>query len=236
MRYISSGKNEKAFGLLFQKICGRGDTFEFHPDGLSLLKSLPETDDAGVLIILEYDVFKGFSDFIFDFLSMRGLRIPLILVGNPPLRTGEQSMRWISENEFQYDVQNFHLLHPLLRRVSDALRSDEVHAVFSEKDSLRETAWRLRGPAKNPIAAVQEKINLPAAAYNLLCFLYKNRLRDVSVSEIERHLFTAAGSDMARRNVVYAYISRIRKSFEKLPVRMIEIVRTKKGFYRLFFR
>jgi len=101
---------------------------------------------------------------------------------------------------------------------------------------LKTEELRLASREENPIEEMHKKSILPPSIYNLLSFLYKNRLREISLDEIEKHLHVESDSDKIRKNTVYAYIARARNCIEREPLCQLQLLRTRKGYYRLIHR
>ena len=225
MRYICSGKSKKFFDILYGRIGEEGDSIRYCENSLILLRELVLDECSADMIFLEYEENKGFSDLIFNLLDSKNLKIPLILLCDYAKSEKERVNFWLSENEFKYDSPFLHPLIPIFRKISAAMECDDLKYFYSnndEKDSLLEK--------------IRQTNKLPPVAYNLLSFLYKNNDRDISIREIEKKLHISAESEKIRKNVVYAYLSKLRKCFEEIPRCTMELVRTRKGFYRLFLR
>lgn len=241
MRIVCSGRSRRWFKNLYQKICGDKDSFLFFGSALALLhKLISETVRADVLL-LDYDLYHGFAGLFFEMLRSGDLEIPILLVGHG--RTSDRVQGWLCENELHYDTQTMHRVIPLLQKINEALESGGMDDLFlsADGDEMRacsfERARLQASPQKmNPIEQLRRKTDLPPSSYNLLKFMYKNRRREISIEEIETHIQIEGGSDAARKNTAYSYISRLRKCIEKSPRCEMEIIRTRKGFYRLFLR
>lgn len=228
MCFVCSGRKRNTFELLYQEVSSSDDVFIFYESGLSLLKDLICKNISADLLLLEYSLYQGFSDFFYDVLLAKNMKIPIILIGNPFLKRKSLAQRWISENELYYDVQTFHTLRHILQRITEALGLEMIHRLFFEE------AAESSAPKKaNLVEIIRKKTALTPVVSNLLNFFYKNRRREISIREIENLLHIAAKSEKIRKNVVYAYISKLRKCVETVSFCSIEIVRTRKGFYQL---
>ena len=239
MRFVFSGQNKSLFNLLKTYVCEEGDTFSYFDDGLNLLKSILLDDVCVDFILLEQTVYKGFEEFLFNLLSSRSLKIPLVLVGECELGADERIAAWISENEIQYDLQTFHTLIPVFQKIYAALEKPEIKRLLENpaKNDLPVEGKLLIKKAKiNPVDNFRNENSLSPAIYQLLKYLYKNRCREVSLLEIEKHMNIKGRSEKSRRNAVYAYISRLRKCFEGVPLCTMEVQRTRMGFYKLILR
>ena len=115
MRIVCSGNNKKVFETLFHLIGKSDDVFGFFKDGLLLLKSIVYDSKLPDLIILEYETYRNFTDFIYNVLKAKKLIIPVILIGIPELKSEALACHWLAENEYLYDVHNLHPMIPLFR-------------------------------------------------------------------------------------------------------------------------
>ena len=248
MCYVCSGQNKKIFELLYKRFATETDTFVYFDSGMDLLSSLTSGAVHADILLLDFTVYKSFCDFIYDFLKSRNLKIPIILLGK--FLTSEKNLpaRWISENEFRYETQTLHTLAPVLKKINNALSdeaieryfsryrySDEANSLWFEKIAAAGEKQKIT-KSKNLIEFVRRKTNLPPSVFNLFKFLYKNRRREVSIEEIEKVMNITSKCEKIKKNAAYAYISRLRKSIEKLPEDIIELVRTRKGYYKLIVK
>ena len=187
---------------------------------------------------MDYDLYRNFTELIYDILNSKNLKIPLILVGDPKRNAVERMNYWVSINEFRYNIQTLHLMSPLFQKITEELDSPDLRNLIFGND-VSETALELEAPVKNSRKNVLESFrksnNLPPSIYNLLVFLFKNRSREVSVDEIARYMNISGENEKSRKNAVYAYISRLRKFIDCTPKCAIELRRTRTGYYRLFF-
>lgn len=236
MFFACSGKTRGEFEELCKKICGKGDSVVFYASGLELLQKIVVNPRRTDLILLDYEFYKGFANLIFDVLKSRDIKIPVIMIGKTLANKKLCTEVWIAENEFRYDVQNFHMLRPVLDRISLAFSSIEEKMPDEISPSLKTEDLRLASREENPIEEMHKKSILPPSIYNLLSFLYKNRLREISLDEIEKHLHVESESDKIRKNTVYAYIARARNCIEREPLCQLQLLRTRKGYYRLIHR
>ena len=240
VHFISSGRTKSSFELLYQKIAQDGDSLSFYENGMTLLREMSlslETDSAPdampkSLLLLDYALYKGFSDFIFDFLRLKNILIPIVLI-NPFAHASDMlPLQWISENEFQYDYPNLHALYPILKKINDALKDTEIVRAFENTPFALESE-KTAPAVKNPIERMQNHAHLSPSVYNLLNFFYKNRRREISITEIETHLRIASDCPKARKNAAYSYIARLRKCIGSAPSCSLKVLRTRSGHYKL---
>ena len=229
-----SGQNQKMFGFLHRIFSDKNDVFVFCSDGLNLLQKLIFEKAQVDLILLEYNFYKSFSDLIFNLLESKNLKIPIIFIGESNYNKSERLKRWIAENEFQYNIQNLHLLLPIFNKINAALDDEDVKNLFmNAKDTTNYEFLPVKSPKKNLLENLRKKVNFSPAVYNLLSFLYKNRCREVSLEEIVCCLNLSAEAEKNRKNAAYSYISRLRKSLENVSLCTIKLIRTRVGYYRL---
>ena len=239
MHFLCCGKCKKVFEILYQGIAEGGDSFSFYEDGLSLInKAMIEKSESG-LIFMDYDLYKGFVNLIYDVLNSKNLKIPVILIGDPKRDVTERMNYWVSINEFKYGIQTLHLQAPLFKRISEALESPEIkELIFKGERTEHISSAIAREPVKsnrkNLLISFRKKTILPPSIYNLLAFLYKNRCREVSVDEIAAYMKIGTKTEKSRRNAVYAYIARLRKCIGTNPTCSVEVLRTRTGYYKLF--
>ena len=243
MHYLCSGKCKKVFEMLYQSFSNEKDLFNFYEDGLALMQSAVSRTSEESMILLDYELYKGFSDVIYDVLKARQLKTPVLLIGEPGRNERERVNRWISINELKYDVQNFHLLVPLLKKISSAVENlkipSESHSAVPAAAAVpavsSATAIPLKTVQRNFMAAFRKNASIPPSIYNLLDFLYKNRNRDVSIDEIADHMKIHGSTEKERKNTAYAYISRLRKAIASPDGCQVDVMRIRTGYYRLFF-
>ena len=131
-----------------------------------------------------------------------------------------------------------HGLIPLFLKINDALETVLPYA--HTDDAVAESSERgssLKKHGTRVIDAMRHEKTLSPASCNLFAFLYKNRRREISVSEIANHLNITADSEKERNNIVYAQLSRLKKFLAKSNVAQeykLKLLRTRKGFYKLF--
>lgn len=187
---------------------------------------------------MEYEVYKGFVDTIYDILKSQNLKIPLILIDEPKRESSERVNYWISINEFKYDIQTLHLLAPLFTKISEALEVLEIKELMVDCFQAENSKLRSLMPAKscnlNFLSIFRHKNCLSPTIYNLFFFLYQNRCREVSVDEIASYMGINTQNDKSRRNTVYAYLARLRKFIETDSLIHVELLRTRIGYYKLF--
>lgn len=239
MRFIFSGKNRELFTKIGCRVCGDEDSYVYYDDGLRLLRDITDGTVCGSVILLDFNYYKGFSDFIYDFLNEKNMKIPLLFIGNPAF--GDiQAQHWIADNEFRYDIQTLQCFIPLFRRINDILSSPEIHKMLYGVQKISgdagESVLKVRSAKKNLLEMLRNNTALPPAAFNLVAFLYKNRSREVSVDEIVALLRIGGATEAGKRNAAYSYISRLRKCMEEVPLCRCEVRRTRKGFYKLFLQ
>ena len=225
MRFVCLGRNQKFFEFLCQMICGEEDKFVFFADGLSLLRDIFLGFLAADLILLDWDFYKEFSDFIFGLFESKNLKIPMIFIGGELVGSG-RICHWFSINEFQYDIQSLHPMIPTFQKIDAALESDEVKNLLSEK----------KFGESDIVELCRRGMILPPSVLKFFSFLWRNRRREVSLEEIARKLNLASLSEKSKKNAVYSYIARLRKYIKKISACELEIVRTRTGFYRLMER
>lgn len=238
MHFLCTGKCKKVFEILYRRVFTTEDKFSFCKDGLSLVQEVLHEKNEDSIIFMDYDLYRNFTELIYDILNSKNLKIPLILVGDPKRNAVERMNYWVSINEFRYNIQTLHLMSPLFQKITEELDSPDLRNLIFGND-VSETALELEAPVKNSRKNVLESFrksnNLPPSIYNLLVFLFKNRSREVSVDEIARYMNISGENEKSRKNAVYAYISRLRKFIDCTPKCAIELRRTRTGYYRLFF-
>ena len=177
MHFISSGRTKISFELLYQKIAKDGDSLSFYENCMVLLRDLPSSfvadsgSDSQALLLLDHALYKGFSDFIFDFLRLKNIRIPIVLIEPSPFSRDKLPLRWISENEFQYDFPNLHGLYPILQKINDALKDKEIQHAFEDNVFVKKIE-KNRSLKKNPIENIKNHANFSPSFYNLLHFFF----------------------------------------------------------------
>ena len=102
MCFVCSGKNEQIFKRLYEEISEENDRFYFYESALDLIKDVTLKNIAADLILLEYKIFKGFSEMLYMILKGQSIKLPVILLD---FRRAIQNsvVKWVSENEFVLD-------------------------------------------------------------------------------------------------------------------------------------
>lgn len=238
MRIVCSGNNKKVFETLFHLIGKSDDVFGFFKDGLLLLKSIVYDSKLPDLIILEYETYRNFTDFIYNVLKAKKLIIPVILIGIPELKSEALACHWLAENEYLYDVHNLHPMIPLFRKIADALDLSELKSLHTEDYvcDLFHSFENHDEAIQSPMEHFRQNKSFSPVIFNLLDYMYKNRSREVSLSEIGDLLNINTADEKRRKNIVYSYIARLRKNMNEKSVRGLKVLRTRTGYYKLFLR
>ena len=227
MKFVCAGKNKVLFERLYSEIFEIGDSFYYYEDGLELLNDLSSQRISPDLVLLEQKLYKSFLPLFYEVLKSKEVKIPLILLGVHTPNGENQVPLWISENEFQYDIQTMHTMIPILKKI------DEKSAILWKKaDSLEKSSFK-ESISEDFIENFSRKNSLTPAISSLLSFFCENKFRDVSLEEIEEKVTLLSNTDLSRKNVAYANISRLRKNLNKIPKCPLDLIRTKKGCYRL---
>ena len=130
MRVLCSGQGRKAFELLCGFLSDEEMYLDYCKDGLSLFQKVIYEVQHPEVIILDYALYKGFSDLIFNLLASKNLKIPVILLGEKVHGVEQRISSWISENEFQFDLQSLHEKVPLFKKISLALENEELKSLL----------------------------------------------------------------------------------------------------------
>ena len=239
MHFLCTGKCKKVFEILYRRVFTTKDEFSFCNDGLSLIQTVLTEKNEDSIIFMDYDLYRNFTELIYDIFRSKQLKIPLILVGDPKRNAVERMNYWVSINEFQYEIQTLHLMAPLFRRITDCLESPEVKKLIFEGDELEsspELALPVKAVRQNILECFRKSNKMPPSIYNLLVFLFKHRCREVSVDEIASYMNISGESEKSRKNAVYAYIAKLRRFIDCTPRCSLEILRTRTGYYKLLLR
>ena len=229
MFFLCSGRSEGLFKILFDKISQKSDSYFFCKNGLSLLNELLLSKSVVDLIILEWEPYRTFADVIFNVLESRNMKIPLILIGKKESNCDKRLSDWISLNELKYDMQLPELFYQILERISSVID------LLDMRDD-DEAPVPLKSPGKNAIEFFATRNPLSPALVKLFTYMYKNRLREVSLSEIASFMKIQGTDATAVKNATYSYISRLRKCIEKTYSCGVKVTRTRSGYYKLFLR
>ena len=247
MNFICSGRNENFYKLLFQKTAEASDDFFYYEEGLKLLQEILADRINYDIIILDWELYKGFSDLIYSILNSREKKIPILLVGDKEVSQNERVCNWLSENEIQYDNAFFEKMIPLFKKISANLECEDLKDLLNEEASQSEII-PLKRPNENPsIQSMENSITqfpddffetnrFSTSDRNLFNLFYSNQSREISLEEIGRHLNINAENEKSWRNQTYVYISRLRQTIKNSNKRKVKILRTRKGFYKLFLR
>ena len=220
--FVCSGKNERIFKRLYEEISEENDRFYFYESALDLIKDVTLKNIAADLILLEYKIFKGFSEMLYMILKGQSIKLPVILLD---FRRAIQNsvVKWVSENEFVLEMQVSDKIIEILKKIEAFILAENIFDDFPDNEQ------------KNPPKEKQiplKTFDLPPATNNLLSYFYQNRSREISLEEIENFLNIKTKSKLMRRNVAYSYISRLRKNCDSGCQKM-KIIRPRKGFYQL---
>lgn len=236
---MCSGRNQKVFEMLYEMISEAGDEFVFYEDLLRLLDMVVFGGAKSDMLLLDYELHRKSVDFVYNLLESTKLKIPVIMIGGPEVSSDVQIAKWVSENEFRYDIQNLHYLLPLFKKIYSAEKSDALKKLISDssKTSADFSELKLREkPARNLMETFRKNTDMPPSIYNLLIFLYKRHGKEVSIDEILGHLEQSHESGKFCRESAYSYIARLRKCIKTSPFCDIELMRTRTGYYKLFLR
>ncbi len=165
-------------------------------------------------LILDHFLYGRYKRCLYRLLSSAGLRIPLIFYNAPDIEPSCRFLRWLSENEIEYECMDFDPFIPLFEKIDMAL---------ADFDSCPADA------ACPPEQCFVPK--LPPSMAALYAFLSENRNREISIEEIAVTLNISSKRRIQRNNLTYAYIARLRKCLESNS--SVRIIRSKKNFYRL---
>ncbi len=208
------GINEGVLRSLAQKTCFDGDRVSFYnfcPTGKrgesrELFDDVRSERFFADVFVFDYLMYEWYVVEFFPILS-KIKRVPVVFYNDPFALPGERLSHWFCKNP-QIADENAKIFL-FLERLSSALDS------FFEKNKVEET---------NPL---WQKVDLPPHLRGLFSLFYKNRGRSVSISEISKEISIFKTS----KRSIYAYISRLQKSFPAdCP---FNLVRTSKGKYQL---
>ncbi|WP_294429768.1 hypothetical protein [uncultured Treponema sp.] len=247
MRFLCSGRERKPFEVLCGLLSDERVSLDFCEDGLSLLQKVILGAHHPDVIILDYALYKGFSELIFNLLASKNLIIPVLLFGEKVQGKDAMIANWISDNELHFNNQTFHDKILLFNKISLALQNDELKSLLYTPPLLKNDFEDLpaslpseklivKSKRENLLEHVLNKNSFSPSVFHLLSFMYKNRRREVSIDEISSCLDLSGKSEKSRKNVTYAYISRLRKSLMKIPLCPLCLVRPRTGFYRLILK
>ncbi|WP_407427100.1 hypothetical protein [Treponema sp.] len=239
MCFIFSGKDKKFCEHLYEQIADIDDAYFFFENGLDLLKNITGLILKCDILFLDYEMYKDYAGFIYDIFCSKNLILPIILLGDKRISAGLRVARWVSENEFYYNVQTLHTMLPVFNKINDALNSCSLeHTVepvimpeVKDKKSLETFPDN-----NNLVEKINQELHLNYSMLKLLNLFHERYDTDVSIEEILLSLSIQSDSEKENKNLTYAYISRLRKHLKLssyAQLKNVQICRSGKGFYRM---
>ncbi len=231
MKYLLSGLDQDFLRTLSSRSCNSSDMCFFYDEPLSLVSAVLEDGlvkkSEQCLMILDYDLYGQFKKCFYRLLFDAGFKIPIVIFNAPGVDPSCRMLRWLSENEIEYECLDFGSFVPIFEKLDFILSEMERHR---EKGACEKSASCNPHKKTGGLKSGNSLYSLPPSMKNLYSFLFDNAHREISIDEIAQKLEITAQKKIQRNNLAYAYIARLRKYLADGSVR---IVRAKKGFYRL---
>lgn len=228
MKFVFASENRLFYKAFCGILCSEEDESVFY-------ENIPDfvTDFLSGKILLDFVIIDGkyfsrFKNFIFRLLRDFDREIPAVFLdGDVPksLRTA----KWLSEIELCFDKPACHNLIPYLEKINRILDLPICrNAIQNEPKSESNIKKSDEKPLLKP------KIMLTPVNNLLYDFFFKNRRRIVYIEEIAEILKIQIENEIERerKNGVYAYVSRFRKSISKIEC-SYELLRICRGGYQL---
>lgn len=231
MKIILSTTHKEFFEFFSDNFCTDSDELFFYDEPMQFLCNIFCNLISGDVYLLDYNVYKPYEKYIYQFLFNMNRKIPIVFYNDFTIEEDSKIVNWLSVNEFNYDCFDFERFLPFFERVfnvSASIKSindkilSEVHVSAAERPKL----------LKNSEKSVEKKEHFPPVMDKLFTFFKDNSDRDVSIGEIAGQLKIHYENQVKIRNEVYSYISRLKKDIENQHLGF-EIVRTGIGFYKL---
>ncbi len=244
MKFVFASENRLFYKAFCGILCSEADESVFYeniPDFVTDFlsgKILPD------FVIIDGKYFSRFKNFIFRFLRDFDREIPAVFLdGDVPksLRTA----KWLSEIELCFDKPGCHNLIPYLEKISRILDlpicqnaiHNPIQTAFCDenKNAIQnepKSESNIQKSDEKPL--LKPKIMLTPVNNLLYDFFFKNRRRIVYIEEIAEILKIQIKNEIERerKNGVYAYVSRFRKSISKIEC-SYELLRICRGGYQL---
>lgn len=244
MKFLFSGYENDILNQLAKRVCSENDEFTFYDDPLEMMADLLEASPHLKILILDYYFYRYFKKYLFKILIDAGMRVPIVFYNDPDVDPRCRELRWLSENELEYEcmgtepyIRLFEKLDVILRDFDFSQcqkklpqKKNYIDGEFAERRALDRMDDKILTEAQK----AQILSDLPpsmAALFSLLNDAADEKNREVSIDEILQKLAITEQDRIQRNNIAYSYIARLRKCMRMNP--NVKIIRTQKGFYKL---
>lgn len=226
MELIFTSRNRLFFETFKKIFCSENDSIIFYDEIVNLASDLMSGKVSPRIILVDGFYFLPFKKFIFRFLNDFEREIPTIFLdGEVPKE--KRAARWLSEIELCFDNPSYHHLIPVLEKIEKIICLPAcVKAIEAGSKKILKKTEKLD---------LRQKILLAPINHLLYKFFFKNRRRIVYLDEIAEILNLKTNDEKNRKNTVYAYVSRFRKSIADLDCQY-ELLRICKGGYQLVLK
>lgn len=226
MELIFTSRNRLFFEAFKKIFCSENDSIIFYDEIVNLASDLMSGKVSPRIILVDGFYFLPFKKFIFRFLNDFEREIPTIFLdGEVPKE--KRAARWLSEIELCFDNPSYHHLIPVLEKIEKIICLPAcVKAIEAGSKKILKKTEKLD---------LRQKILLAPINHLLYKFFFKNRRRIVYLDEIAEILNLKPNDEKNRKNTVYAYVSRFRKSIADLDCQY-ELLRICKGGYQLVLK
>lgn len=231
MKFVFASENRLFYKAFCGILCSEADESVFYeniPDFVTDFlfgKILPD------FVIIDGKYFSRFKNFIFRLLRDFDREIPAVFLdGDVPksLRTA----KWLSEIELCFDKPACQNLIPYLEKINKVLDLPVCRNAIQTSQNETKSESNIEKSDEKPL--LKPKIMLTPVNNLLYDFFFKNRRRIVYIEEIAEILKIQLENEIERerKNGVYAYVSRFRKSISNIEC-SYELLRICRGGYQL---
>lgn len=235
--------NKKYDIVYFEKLSNFAQ-FIYDCTSKNLNENLKNSLDEIFLIFADYSLFP--MDCVNPYLSLirQEVAFPLCLYNDPYPSPEQRAAYWISKNHFYYEnfiskkrfseiaevftkLQYFLLLPNISKKISvicDSYKSE------NNDESKIENQNQLESNSLKIIKSESEK-TLPLSRYKLLKYFLSHLNQEIELKTLSNFMWGNSTQDKSKS--LYAYINDLRRMLENIPNCEFELLRTKKGFYKM---
>ncbi len=230
MKFVFASMDQLFYKAFCGILCSEEDESFFYENIVDFVSDFLAEKILPDFVLVDGHCFSEFKNFLFCILRGCGRQIPAIFLDrniSKPLRTA----KWLSEIELCFNSPDYHYLVPSLEKINRILSLPACQNCGQDTADSEEVGGHGRKLLLKP------KIMLTPVNNLLYDFFFKNRRRIVFIEEIAEILKIQSEKETGRdrKNGVYAYVSRFRKSISEIEC-SYELLRICRGGYQLVLK
>lgn len=223
--------------LIMERLENSGCRCYLQDDWSLLYKSIQDFNCQIDMIVCDFTLISGCCFNLFESIFEMGKKIPIIYYNDPSSPDDERINQWISQNELYYQFNFPKNCIPTLKKLNEIICDPSVKRHISLLQPAVPVGWeKLRGSETQreiDLLDFRFRNNLSPVLFQLFEYMYKNRTKDMSLSELEKVLFRSKKNFFDHKSSVYSYISRLKNQIETDSATKIKIFRSSRGCYRM---